>query len=359
MTSQRLEAIISQFHTKRIAVIGDFFLDKYLDVDTSLEEKSLETEKKAHQVVCLRHSPGAAGNVVKNLAALGTGSMFAFGITGEDGEGYELRSDLKKLECNTDALLSSQDMVTPTYLKPRDINNPGLQGEHERYDVKNRRPVPRPLVSKLIDSLDTILPDVDGVIIVDQMFDPENGVISKVIRETLSNCAARFSNTIFLADSRSHIRQFRNIMLKPNQFETMGIASPKPGDEIAYDMLAEQVKHIRSEADAPMFVTCGARGILITDPSIQIIPAVRLKDPIDTTGAGDTVSAALVLSLVSGASPVEAALIGNLAASITAQQLATTGTAQPDELTARFEMWIRQQAQRQKEKTVQNSKFKA
>ena len=295
--------------------------------------------KTAYQVVSIRHSPGAAGNVVKNLAALGTGTMYAIGITGEDGEGFELRRDLDDLDCNTDALLSSPDISTPTYLKPRDKNNPGLHGEHNRYDIKNHAPVPRQLVHRLIDSLDTILTNVDGLIIVDQMFDPENGVVSKVIRETLSDRAARFPDTVFLADSRAHIQHFRNIMLKPNQFEVMGITNPKPDDEITYEILIERMKIIRSEVNAPMFVTCGARGIMITDPSMQTIPAVRLADPIDTTGAGDTVSAALVLSLVSGAAPDEAALIGNLGASITAQQLATTGTAHLHELVPRLEMW--------------------
>ena len=71
MTPERLDQIIARFAQARIAVIGDFFLDKYLDVDPRLAEKSLETGKTCHQVTRIRHSPGAAGTVVSNFSALG------------------------------------------------------------------------------------------------------------------------------------------------------------------------------------------------------------------------------------------------------------------------------------------------
>ena len=65
---------------------------------------SLETGKVVHQVVDIRHSPGAAGTVVRNLAALGTGTLHAIGLTGDDGESYELRNDLAALRCRTEHL---------------------------------------------------------------------------------------------------------------------------------------------------------------------------------------------------------------------------------------------------------------
>ena len=103
MTPARLQEIVERFPRLRIAVIGDFFLDKYLDIDPSLAEVSLETGKSVHQVVGIRHSPGAAGTVVCNLAALGTGTLHAIGFTGDDGESFELRKDLAALHCGTRA----------------------------------------------------------------------------------------------------------------------------------------------------------------------------------------------------------------------------------------------------------------
>ena len=70
LSEGRLAEITGSFSEIRLAVAGDFFLDKYLEVDPALAEVSLETGKAANQVVRVRHSPGAAGNVVNNIAAL-------------------------------------------------------------------------------------------------------------------------------------------------------------------------------------------------------------------------------------------------------------------------------------------------
>ena len=64
-----------------------------------------------------------------------------------------------------------------------------------------------------------------------------------------------------------------------------------------------------------------------------------VEDPIDPTGAGDSATAGCVLALCAGATPAEAGVIGNLVASLTVQQLATTGTARPDQLPKRLDEW--------------------
>ena len=70
----------------------------------------------------------------------------------------------------------------------------------------------------------------------------------------------------------------------------------------------------------------------MSDPELTLVPGVRVPGPVDPTGAGDSATAGCVLALAAGAGPAEAALVGNLVASITVQQLATTGTARPSEL---------------------------
>ena len=119
MAPERLAELIGRFRSLEIAVLGDFFLDKYLDVDPSLAEVSVETGKTAHQVVAIRRSPGAAGTVVCNLAALGAGRIQTIGFTGDDGEAYELRRELAALGCCDEHLHCDPTRLTPTYLKPR------------------------------------------------------------------------------------------------------------------------------------------------------------------------------------------------------------------------------------------------
>jgi bifunctional ADP-heptose synthase (sugar kinase/adenylyltransferase) len=70
--------------------------------------------------------------------------------------------------------------------------------------------------------------------------------------------------------------------------------------------------------------------------SVYEVPAVALSGKIDPVGAGDTTVAAIACSLAAGASVLEAAEVGNLAAAVTVQKLRQTGTASPEEIIAVF-----------------------
>ena len=342
MPPERLDELLQQFGRLRVGVIGDFFLDKYLDVDPALAEYSIETGKTAHQVVGVRHSPGAAGTVVCNLAALGARTMHAIGFTGDDGRAYELRKDLNELGCGVEHLHCDPSRMTPTYLKPRDVDDAGLAGEHSRYDTKNRTATSGNLEQQLVNSLDGLLPQLDAVIALDQVEEPECGVITGGVRDTLSSRAAQHPHVVFWADSRVRIRQFKNVIIKPNQFEALGMENPPPGTEIDLAQLGHAIERLRVETGGPICATRGADGMLVTDPELTRVPGFRVRGSIDPTGAGDSVTAGAVLALAAGAQLDEAALVGNLVASITIQQLATTGTARPEQLRERLAAWNEQ-----------------
>jgi bifunctional ADP-heptose synthase (sugar kinase/adenylyltransferase) len=339
MKPERLQELIEAFPQRRIAVIGDYFLDKYLEVDPALAEPSLETGRTAHQVVHKRRGPGAAGTVVNNLAALGCRTLHAIGAVGEDGEAYDLCQGLEQLGCSTTSLLRCPELMTPTYLKPRDFGIDGLVGEHSRYDTKNRKPTPSHIVSQLTAALDHLLPQLDALIIMDQVELLDCGVITAAMRDVLAEHAARHPQVLFWADSRRHIRQFRRIVTKPNQFEAMGRVNPLPGDEVSLTDLQTVIPRIRQETGAPVFVTWGERGTFVSEPEPRLIPGVPVRGPVDPTGAGDSATAGAVLALTSGATPAEAALIGNLVASITVQQLGTTGIARAPQLVEALTAW--------------------
>jgi rfaE bifunctional protein kinase chain/domain len=346
MTDRRLQELLEPFPRLRVAVIGDFFLDKYFDVDPQLAETSLETGKTAHQIVAIRHSPGAAGTVVCNLAALGAGTLHAIGFTGDDGQGYELRHGLEALGCRTTHLHCASDRMTPTYMKPRDMGDVSLAGEHERYDIKNRRPTSEGTQAQLLASLEALLPEVDAVIALDQVDEDECGVITSQVRERLARRAAAAGHkTVFWADSRRRIGRFRNVIIKPNQFEAVGRENPAPDDRVELNDLAAALPRLRERNNAPVFVTRGPAGILVSDPEPTGVPGIAVQGPIDPTGAGDSVTAGAVLALAAGATAAEAALVGNLVASITVKQLATTGTAGPQQLPPQLQRWREQRAQ--------------
>ena len=358
MDAERLQRLVLRFPACRIAVLGDFFLDKYLDVDPALAEVSLETGRAAHQVVSVRCSPGAAGTVVNNLAALGAGALHALGFTGDDGEGLELRRALEGLGCDVGGLVRVPGRFTPTYLKPRDSRTPGLAGEHDRYDTKNRQPTPPDVQERVLEHLARLLPDLDAVIVLDQVEEADCGIVTGRARTELARLAGAHPRVVFWADSRRRIGLFRNTIVKVNEWEALRIVRDQGsgiGDRgrtsngerrtengergTDDEAVRRAMMELRRRTGRPVFVTAGARGIWVSDPEPALVPAVRVEGPIDPTGAGDSATAAAVLALCAGATLQEAALVANLVASITIQQLATTGTATPSQLGPRLEEW--------------------
>ncbi len=338
----RLEALTARFRDVRVAVLGDFFLDKYLDVEPALAEPSLETGRTAHQVAAVRHAPGAAGTVVNNLAALGAERIAALGFTGDDGEGWELRQDLAALGCDLAHLQVEPDRVTPTYLKPRNRACPGLEGEHDRYDIKNLLPTPARVERALLASLDAVLSRVDALVVMDQVREEGRGALTAALIDALADRAPRFPKTIFWADSRGRVRRYRNLMVKVNQFELTGEEDPAPGARVSDEVIGRETEALAALLGAPVFATAGERGVRVSGPGALTVPSVRVSGPTDPTGAGDSFTAGAVLALAAGATRPEAALVGNLVASVTVRQLATTGTADPSDLLPALTLWKEQ-----------------
>src|SRR5438552_13040081 len=115
LTTSLIEQILATIPQRTIGVLGDLFLDRYLDLDANLTEPSIETGLEAYQVVGVRSYPGAAGTVINNLAALGVGRIVPISMIGDDGEGYELRKALERMPSVALAnLVICSDRRTPT-----------------------------------------------------------------------------------------------------------------------------------------------------------------------------------------------------------------------------------------------------
>lgn len=333
LTYERLDAILSRIQDLRIAVIGDFFLDKYLVTDPALAEVSVETGLEARQVVEVRCSPGAAGTVTNNLAALRIGTIHAVGVIGDDGEGYELLRGLRERGVTTDRLLQARERFTPTYTKPM-VRMPDGEVEINRLDVKNRTPLSPDWSLRILSALEELLAPgasrVHAVAIMDQVQERDCGTVTDLVREGLATLAAAHPDVLFFADSRTRIGEYRGVTVKPNAVE----AARAVGRE---DEAGEFGRDLAVRVGSTVFLTVGAQGILVcTRDSATHVPALPVTGPIDIVGAGDSTTAGIVCALCSGATETEAAAMGNLCASVTIRKLGTTGTASPDELRERL-----------------------
>jgi len=332
MNLQRLDELLSALPAKKIAIIGDFFLDQYMIIDQELAERSIETGLEAHQVVELRPSPGAAGSVSTKVAALGVGTVYAVTMLGDDGNGYELSRQLKGIGLNFDHVVMRTDRFTPTYGKPMIRRAKGSEDEINRIDIKNRLPLPAEVERAIIASIRSLAAEVDALIVLDQVEQTNCGVVTDAVRLELVQAARERPNLIILADSRSRIAKFQNMIVKPNFKEAaraLGRHERMESVEEAKDLAHNLARQIGRK----VFLTVGAKGIVAADGRVtKLVPAYPVRGPLDTTGAGDTVTAGVVSALAAAAELVEAAEMGNLAASITVTQLGTTGTATPEQM---------------------------
>lgn len=338
MDLNRLQELLTGFRRASIAVFGDFFLDKYLTLEDALTEVSLETGLDAYQVVGRRCSPGAAGTVTSNLTALEVGKVYAVGFTGEDGEGYELRQGLDHTGVDSAHLLTCADLATPTYMKPMLRNADGVERELNRLDIKNREPLPASLQERMLQELRGLLPQVQAVVIADQIAEPELGVVTDAVRAELSALARSHPQVAFFADSRACISRFRDVIIKPNKLEAARSCGYEGKEEALTAADAARFgAQIVARNNRPAFVTAGAEGIVVFEAGRSThISGIPVSGPIDIVGAGDSTTAGIVSALCAGATLQEAAVVGNCVASLTIQQLGTTGTASPQQVAQQF-----------------------
>ncbi len=333
MTRQRLQEILDGFKDLSILVVGDFFLDEYLITDPALAEISLETGLEAYQVISRRSSPGAAGTVTSNLRALEVGCVHALSVIGEDGNGYELIKRLIESGVKTETLIETPDYSTPTYTKPLVRDASGGERELNRLDIKNRHPMSADLEDRIIETLRDLMPRLDGVIVGDQIQEQNYGVVTDRVRDALADLAQANPDTMVLIDSRTRISEYRNVVLKPNRYEAATAIHPEHVGPVDQAVVESCGRTLFAQTRQPVFITLSQEGtMLISDNGIEHIPAVPVTGKIDPVGAGDSTSAGITAGRCAGATWVEAALVGNLAASITVQQLGTTGTATPEQM---------------------------
>src|SRR5262245_15705715 len=170
LTTALVEQVLARAPALTVGVLGDLFLDRYLDLDASLTDPSVETGLDAYQVVRVRSYPGAAGTVVNNLVALGVGRVLPIALVGNDGEGYELRQALARMPAvDTSCVFTAADRRTPTYTKPMLAVAGDPPRELNRLDIKNRTPTPAAAEEQVVGALEAAWPELDALIVLDQV----------------------------------------------------------------------------------------------------------------------------------------------------------------------------------------------
>jgi rfaE bifunctional protein kinase chain/domain len=327
MNADRFSAITGQYPRLRVGVVGDFCLDRYLEIDPTRTETSIETGLPVYNVVRVRAQPGGAGTIVNNLVALGVGQIHPIGFCGEDGEGFELRRALSALPgVALDHFISTPLRRTFVYAKPLVIERVGPPRELNRLDAKNWTPTPRELQDDLAARVRCLAPLVDAMIVLDQVDVPETGSATRRVVAAVHGVLRERPNLVVLADCRRGLADYPPLGFKMNAAELGRLSSVEAIDRHIVERLAAELATRNAQ---PVFVTLAERGIVGALPNhpAEHVAAHPERGPIDIVGAGDAVTANLVSALAAGAELVEAMELAMTAASIVIHQLGTTGMA--------------------------------
>lgn len=319
-SADRLFDLIDRFHQSQILVVGDLALDEFLT-------GQVERVSREAPVLIIRHEttrqiPGGGANAVFNLSGLGA-QVQAVGLIGNDDQGQALRGIFEAAGINTQGIVVDDDRPTVTKTRISGHARQSVTQQIVRVDRKSDEAPRLNLQLQLAEYIRQAIATVDAVVCSDY----GDGTLTLPVIES-----AR-AHPRCIVDSQKAIKHYAGAMLfTPNLPEAelaVGYSLVKPSGEADPVKIRQAGKDLLKLTQAQqILITRGEDGMSLFDRSgtEQHIPAFNRADVFDVTGAGDTVVAALTLGLTAGASAWEAAVLGNLAASIVVRQFGTTTT---------------------------------
>jgi D-beta-D-heptose 7-phosphate kinase/D-beta-D-heptose 1-phosphate adenosyltransferase len=322
---RRLESLIGRFARVRLLVIGDVLLDEYLfgEVDRVSAEAPVPVVHVGREASTL----GGAGNVVRNVVALGGGCSMA-SVVGADGPGRRIAELLEALEVDPGGLVEVEGRITghKTRVVARSRQVVRFSQQVARIDRETTEHPPAGATRRLIRYIEDVLPEVDGVVLEDY----GKGLFTKSLLTSVMRLC-RETGVPVAVDPKTSLTLHKGIdLLKPNLPETEDLSGVMVRDRADLDRAAAKLR--RRIGGGRLVVTRGPDGMSLFEgegPGIDVHTAAR--EVFDVQGAGDTTIAALVLALRAGGSLLEAAVIANAAAGVAVGK-SGTATASPAEV---------------------------
>lgn len=312
-----LSEIVKNFPKCRLLIIGDLIADEFVYGEISRISREAP-------VMILRHErtetmPGGAGNAASNVASL-AGQATVLGVVGKDISGEQLLLKLNANNVNTEDVVTLSNYQTPTKSRILAGSFHSTRQQVIRLDREPSLPLNEKVINQLIEKLTNYLGKIDAIIVSDYNY----GVVTKSLLTALKNNFVKYSKIPIIVDSRFHLKDcYGFTAATPNQAELEALVSNTLSTETE---LIEIGEDLRSKlALEVLLLTRGSDGMILfqeNHPSV-LIPVVGSKEPVDVTGAGDTVIATFTLALASGASFLQAAKIANHAGAIVVMKRGT------------------------------------
>ncbi len=325
ITFERARDLLSRASEKRILVVGDLMMDRF--VYGTVSRISPEAPVPVVHVTHEKAMPGGACNVASNLLALGGGAAMA-GIVGKDRIGEELKEQLSAAGVALSAVI--EHGTHPTCVKTRVVAE---QQQVVRVDREQYLTISAAEMDAFCAQIEKEITEADGVIIEDY----GKGSVQQPVVDTVLAAADKAGIPVGYDPKDGHILKMEGVtVVTPNRkeaFGSAGAAEGKPADNPLEDgPLLEVGRTLQSMWKARhTLITLGPHGMLLCgeEQPPQHIPT-RAREVFDVSGAGDTVIATYVLALACGASFLEAAELANFAAGVVVGKLGTATCTQEE-----------------------------
>jgi rfaE bifunctional protein kinase chain/domain len=327
----RLKRLISRLRGKRIGVLGDLMLDRYLWGTAS----RLSPEAAVPVVDFSEQSEflGGAGNVAANIAALGA-RVEVFGVIGSDEPGRALQKCLRAAGIADQGVLADSKRVTT--VKTRII---ARHQQVVRVDRERREFLRPETQEKLLRLLFSALKHLDALVLSDY----DKGLITDDFADRVLSAAHQLKVPVFVKPKTSRLYAYRGaraIVCNAKEagfYVTRSLADEKSVEEAGRALLAHfgcgAVVITRGEKGLSVFEESSPRHLLIPATSFEVTYArvgqagiergATGRQVFDVTGAGDTVLSVLALAAAAGASLIDAAMLANTAAGVVVGKLGT------------------------------------
>ncbi|HEV8342738.1 MAG TPA: PfkB family carbohydrate kinase [Candidatus Binatia bacterium] len=298
-------------------VVGDLMLDRFIWGD--VERISPEAPVPVLHVTSESFRLGGAANVIHNLRTLG-GGVAACGVVGGGGMGKRLLRGLQELGVSTTGVFLESDFQTTQ--KTRIIARPRHQ-QIVRLDRENHADFRLGLLRRIRQFVERQMSRCDGIVISDY----GKGVVHPELLDLIAG-RAKQSDFLFVVDPKKENYGFyrRPTLVTPNQEEASQASGIEIRDEASLREAGRKLLGLW-QAKA-VLITRGPNGMSLFRPGRDVRHfSTEPKEIFDVTGAGDTVVAACSLSLASGASYEDAAVISNLAAGLVGEEVGTVAVS--------------------------------
>jgi len=319
LTRDRLLHLTGRARGRRIVVVGDVMLDRYLLGDT--ERLSPEAPVPVVHVRETRAALGGAANVAANAAAIGA-EVRLVGVVGDDTNGLSVRAELAAMRLADDGLLTVAGR--PTTTKTRVV----ARGQQiVRIDEEVEVLVDGPDLDRLAALALEALDGADGLLLEDYN---KGALAPSLIRSVMDDARRRGLPVVVDPKFRQFFDYAGATVFKPNRRE-LEAALGAAADLAHRDALPAALERLSVDN---LLLTLGADGMVLVTRDREVIHIPSLaREVYDVSGAGDTVTAWVGTMLAAGASLKEAALLATYAAGLEVGK-AGVATVQPDEVLA-------------------------